>query len=106
MVRGNSNANAHTDVVYLTDAIGIKKVTEMVENNTIDGKVIVIDEFHERNQNMDILLLSLLKARSQGHKFKIVIMSATINTAHILRHFEKQFAIKEQRAYANQITRV
>lgn len=41
--------------------------------------VLIIDEIHERNQNVEILLAWLKKEKQQGKKIKVILMSATLD---------------------------
>ena len=92
IVRGEHKANESTDVVYMTDGIGIQAVANMINEGQLEWKLIVLDEFHERNQNMDILLMMLMEAIEQWHNFKLVIMSATINTNALIQYTNKSFS--------------
>lgn len=41
--------------------------------------VLIIDEIHERNQNVEILLAWLKKEKQQGKKITVILMSATLD---------------------------
>jgi len=44
--------------------------------------MIIIDEAHERNVNIDLLLLMLKRAMLIRRDLKLIIMSATIDTSN------------------------
>lgn len=41
--------------------------------------VLIIDEIHERNQNVEILLAWLKKEKQQDKKITVILMSATLD---------------------------
>eukprot|EP00835_Amoeboradix_gromovi_P001366 NODE_61_length_25240_cov_0.547194.p1 type:complete len:1030 gc:universal NODE_61_length_25240_cov_0.547194:25018-21929(-) len=84
-VRHESNIDASTELVYMTDGILLKEMTSDLLLSKYS--VVVIDEAHERNINTDILigLLSrVVKLRRSNYEkknaslLKVVVMSATL----------------------------
>lgn len=51
--------------------------------------MVIIDEAHERNVNIDLLLLLLKQLVLKRPSFKLIIMSATINTQIFVDYFPK-----------------
>jgi len=72
-------------MVMMTDGILMQQVSG--SKNGMPYKIVVIDEAHERGVNSDVLL-GLLKDKVQKIKdFKLIIMSATLNTKLFLDYF-------------------
>lgn len=81
-VRFDSCTSANTRIEVLTEGI----LTRMlVDDATLDGvDIVVFDEFHERSINSDLALaLARQTQRLIRPDLKIVVMSATIDTADI-----------------------
>lgn len=78
--RGSSSKDysADSNLVYCTDGFILQKL----KNDPLleDYDCVIIDEAHERNINIDLLLLRLKQVCFKRNDFKLVIMSATINT--------------------------
>lgn len=76
------NATENTRINVMTDGLLLMKLLEEGEITTDD--IVVIDEFHERNKNMDIALALCIE---KG--IKVVIMSATLDIERLVEHCEK-----------------
>lgn len=63
-----------TRLLYVTD--GLALVRELVGKNF--AEVIVVDEIHEWNKSVEVLVAWLKRELSRGRKIKVVLMSATI----------------------------
>lgn len=68
-----SNRTENTKILFCTDGLQMAKGIRNV-NNTI----LVLDEVHEWNLNIETLVAWIKKFRSEGNKLKVVLMSATI----------------------------
>ena len=77
-----------TRLVYCTDGI----VLQSLENDPTlsDFDMVIIDEAHERNVNIDLLLLKLKELVLRRPNFKLIIMSATINKELFINYFPKK----------------
>lgn len=73
------NATEEHSIIICTDGLMLMKMLD--EGSLQENDVVVIDEYHERKNNMDIVL-------ALCHKFKLktVIMSATLNTHDLAAH--------------------
>ena len=78
-------------ILYCTD--GLQLVRELTGAGTNKGQVLVLDEVHEWNENMEVLLAWAKKRAEQEPRFKIVIMSATIDTAPLSEYFATESVI-------------
>jgi HrpA-like RNA helicase len=73
---GKSSKSGNTKLLFSTDG----SVVEVLRNHR-DGRdydIIIIDEAHERNLNIDLLLLLVKRALRVNSKLKLIIMSATL----------------------------
>lgn len=74
-----------TAVLYCTD--GLQLVREITGSGTNDRQVLVLDEVHEWNENMEVLVAWAKKRCQEEPRFKVVIMSATIEVDTLATYF-------------------
>jgi HrpA-like RNA helicase len=77
--------NPGTQILYCTD--GLQLVREITGAGTTDNQVLILDEVHEWNENMEVLVAWAKKRCLEDPHFKVVIMSATIDTAPLAAFF-------------------
>ncbi len=70
--------SGRTKILYCTD--GLQLVRELTGVGTSEQQVLVLDEVHEWNENMEVLVAWAKKRCQEEPRFKVVIMSATIET--------------------------
>lgn len=80
-----------TQILYCTD--GLQLVRELTGSGTTDRQVLVLDEVHEWNENMEVLIAWAKKRCHEDPHFKIVIMSATIDVDPLAAFFETDAVI-------------
>ena len=81
-VRGDSKYSASTRLFAVTPGVMLQKLRS--DPFLEDTDAIIFDEFHERQWEVDLALsLALESQKLAGKKIKIVIMSATIDSAGI-----------------------
>jgi ATP-dependent helicase HrpB len=80
-----------TKILYCTD--GLQLVREISGEGTTDRQVLVLDEVHEWNENMEVLIAWAKLRCNEDPRFKIVIMSATIDTAPLAAYFNTRAVI-------------
>lgn len=72
---------------------GLRSVQELgvFDREVVEGEpeVLIIDEVHERNTNIDVLIGWTQKLVSEGSNLRIVFTTASINATHLARHYEK-----------------
>jgi len=73
-------------MVIMTDGILMQQVAGS-KQGTMPYKIVIIDEAHERGVNSDILLGLLKDKCKRIPDFKLIIMSATLNTELFLNYF-------------------
>ena len=83
---GKGTFNDKTKLLYCTDGTLVARLLSDPELNDYDA--VVIDEVHERKINIDFLLYLLRNVLKARPKFKLVIMSATINEALFRDYFK------------------
>jgi len=74
-----------TQILYCTD--GLQLVREITGSGTSERQVLVLDEVHEWNENMEVLVAWAKKRCEEEPRFKVVIMSATIETDTLAIYF-------------------
>ena len=84
-VRFNDRAGADTLVSLMTDGILLAEIQRDRELRRYD--TIIIDEAHERSLNIDFLLGYLKQLLPRRPDLKLVVTSATIDTARFAEHF-------------------
>ena len=95
--------NHGTQILYCTD--GLQLVREITGAGTTDNQVLILDEVHEWNENMEVLVAWAKKRCLEDATFKVVIMSATIDTTPLAAFFNttavitvpgRSFAVKKR----------
>ena len=82
---------ATTKILYCTD--GLQLVRELTGSGTTTKQVLVLDEVHEWNENMEVLIAWSKQRCNQDPNFKIVIMSATIESDSLAKYFGTEAVI-------------
>jgi len=85
-VRFTDNVSADTRIKFMTDGILLAEIASDRWLSAYD--TIIIDEAHERSLNIDFLLGYLKQLLRKRSDLKIIITSATIDTARFSRHFD------------------
>jgi ATP-dependent helicase HrpB len=84
-VRFDSKVGPRTRLRFVTDALALRMLVDDPELKGID--LVVIDEFHERNLNQDLILGCLREMQELGRDIKVMIMSATLDTRKLMSFF-------------------
>jgi HrpA-like RNA helicase len=74
-----------TQILYCTD--GLQLVREITGAGISAKQVLILDEVHEWNENMEVLIAWAKKRCNEEPRFKVVIMSATIETDTLAAFF-------------------
>jgi len=92
IVRNDRRANADTNIIYATPGV----VLRMAASGDLDGfATVIVDEFHERTLDVDLLLALLIRQYSGS----LVVMSATLNGDKIAAHLGGVLLCGEGRAF-------
>ncbi|MGE4131745.1 MAG: ATP-dependent helicase HrpB [Bdellovibrionales bacterium] len=84
-VRFESKVGPTTRLIYMTDALLLRQLSRNPNLAGVD--VVVLDEFHERGLNMDLVFGFLREQQQLGASFKILLMSATLDLVKMRRLF-------------------
>ncbi len=77
-VRFETKAAKSTRLLFMTDALLLRRIVDDPELK--EFSLIVIDEFHERNLNQDLILGCVRELQELGSGLKLMVMSATLDT--------------------------
>src|SRR5690348_13306990 len=101
-VRFTEQVGEHTLVKFMTDGILLAEIARDRMLSAYD--TIILDEAHERSLNIDFLLGYLKALLRKRRDLKLIVTSATIDTARFAAHFERAPVIEvEGRAYPVEI---
>lgn len=82
-VRFENMTSSQTRLIYLTEALLARRLLEDPNLNGVD--VVILDEFHERSIHVDLAIGLLRELQLLGRDIKILVMSATLDTAPICK---------------------
>ena len=75
-----------TEILYITD--GLQLIREIFDyDDLMENKILVIDEVHEWNLNIETILAWIHKKLQERFKTKIVLMSATMDCKKLSKYF-------------------
>ena len=74
-----------TVILYCTD--GLQLVRELTGSGIRDRQILILDEVHEWNENMEVLVAWAKKRCREDANFKVVLMSATIESASLAAYY-------------------
>jgi HrpA-like RNA helicase len=77
--------NPDNVIMYCTD--GLQLVRELTGSGTRDRQILVLDEIHEWNENMEVLVAWAKRRCQEDPTFKVVLMSATIEAQDLAAYF-------------------
>lgn len=83
-VSGDQNWDGACDLVYVTDGTMINWVRD---GSLARFGMVIVDEAHERNENIDIILAQLREKLHQYKHLRVVITSATIDKDFFISYF-------------------
>ncbi|WP_296279803.1 ATP-dependent RNA helicase HrpA [Pseudoxanthomonas sp.] len=85
-VRFNDQVGDDTHIKFMTDGILLAEIASDRWLSAYD--TIIVDEAHERSLNIDFLLGYLKQLLRKRRDLKVIVTSATIDTARFARHFD------------------
>lgn len=72
-------------ILYCTD--GLQLVRELTGSGTNEKQILILDEIHEWNENMEVLIAWAKKRCGEEPRFKVILMSATIEAENLAEYF-------------------
>ena len=97
-VRFDERVGEHTLIKFMTDGILLSELSRDRSLSAYD--TIILDEAHERSLNIDFLLGYLKTLLRRRRDLKLIVTSATLDTARFASHFDDAPVIEvEGRAY-------
>ncbi|MBL92528.1 MAG: hypothetical protein CMH56_12055 [Myxococcales bacterium] len=97
LTRFDKKVTPQTPLVVATYGILLRRLIQdpLLE----DIGILVLDEFHERSREMDLLLVHLRELLSLRDDLKVVIMSATIDVGNLQKYLDKSAVVDIQAAH-------
>lgn len=80
-VRSESRFNTETKLIFLTERLLLKRLIEDPEANSYN--LIILDEFHERSSDTDLILAHVHNLQNAGYPIKLLVMSATLDAQEL-----------------------
>lgn len=77
-----------TVILYCTD--GLQLVRELTGSGTVERQILILDEVHEWNENMEVLVAWAKKRCQEDPSFKVVLMSATMDSVSLAEYYQAQ----------------
>ncbi|MCM8528677.1 MAG: DEAD/DEAH box helicase, partial [Lentisphaeraceae bacterium] len=99
-VRGDKKRSAETKISYRTDGLFLR---QLINNDLGNVSAVVLDEFHERSWQMDVILPLLLEEQKKRKNFYIVVMSATMETEKLCHYLDCPLLVCESQLYPVEI---
>jgi ATP-dependent helicase HrpB len=84
-VRFDDKTSKQTEVVFATTGVALRMLSRSGETGERDFRFagVLVDEFHERSWQVDLILAIIRSRRSAGDKIPLVITSATLDAASL-----------------------
>ena len=84
-IRHEKVESPSTMITVVTEGILLRRLQN---DPFLDGvDIVILDEFHERSTQLDLLLLFLNDVQTANDCLKLVLTSASLDAAHLLIHF-------------------
>jgi HrpA-like RNA helicase len=91
---GEFEGDENAQVMVVTD--GLHLVKELNDKGVLEDEVLIIDEAHEWNSNVEVLIGWTKEAIRQNPRLKVVIMSATIDSQNLANFYGEHSPEQEQ----------
>lgn len=72
-------------ILYVTD--GLQQVRELSDHGVGKNQVLILDEVHEWNENIEVLVAWAKRRMQTDPTFKVVVMSATMEAGPLAKYF-------------------
>ncbi len=83
--------SGHTKILYCTD--GLQLVREITGIGVAKKQVLILDEVHEWNENIEVLIAWAKRRTLDDPNFKVIVMSATLDKQKLADFFQTKAVI-------------
>ncbi len=90
-VRFEEKLSYKTKIKFVTDGMLLREAVLDSELNTY--AIVILDEVHERSINSDVLMALLKQICTRRTKFKLIVMSATLDLPKVMQYFESKVVV-------------
>lgn len=88
-VHGDRAYRANTQILYVTVGLFIQELVGL-RGRPLPWTHVMVDEVHERSMEIDFALVLLRKRLSENDRFKLILMSATIDSSVFSNYFSRE----------------
>lgn len=96
-MRGQHLVSSETVIKVVTDGVMVRQLQQNPELDKVG--LIIFDEFHERGLQTDLALALSLDAQELNEQVKLLIMSATLDLAHLSEQLQAPIVESSGRQY-------
>jgi len=90
-IHGERNYSTETKVMFMTIGLFIQELVSVAGSGELPWSHIIIDEVHERTLETDFVLVVLKEVlKNKRSRAKLILMSATINSAIFANYFSEE----------------
>lgn len=100
-VRFDDQTSEKTRLVYLTEGLLLRQLLDPGGFAGVDA--LILDEVHERSLDLDVLLALVKRALDDGARFKLILMSATVDADTLAKHFGAEVIRSKGRSFPIEI---
>ena len=91
-IRHEQKLSPKSQIIVMTEGVLIRRLQN---DPFLEGvNTIILDEFHERSIQLDLLLLFLMDVQAANDSLKIILTSATLETNALKAHFPSAYHAK------------
>ena len=90
-IHGERNYSPETKIMFMTIGLFIQEIVSVARSGELPWTHIIIDEVHERTLETDFVLVVLKEVlKNKQARTKLILMSATINSAIFANYFSEE----------------
>ena len=95
-IRFDDKTSPSTKIKFLTDGMLLREA--MIDPSLSNYSVIILDEAHERSLHTDILIGFLKVALARNSDFRLIVMSATLDSELFVGFFETPYKVPSKKS--------
>ena len=100
-IRFEQKQTKRTRLLVVTEGVLIRKIQQDPELSSVD--LLIFDEFHERSLQTDLALALALEVQQLNSELRLLLMSATMDTAKLSTSLQAPVLVSEGRSYPVEI---